>query len=389
MQEVPVPRLVRPTRNPLGLYFRVGYNDHAEVMAAISAGRTHFSGVVVEAHRLDRHREMLDLVESKGLECILDPCTQASAMPGGYSRALGALPWGAGHRHRLSDFEPTKLLEFVTSIAQFAIQQRISEVIAPTHYLTGPDDPWLAIDISAARGLRAQLNRSGGERIGLIYLLTVPYSLLRDERAMHKLVDRLEGIPMDSLWIRVDNFGDHSTGTAVRHFLNGSLELHRLGVPIVADQCGGIVGLGLVSTSAVGGLSHGITLRERFDAGSWKKPSSGPGFSLGHRVYLPALDLYLKPSEAKRIFEGSVGLRSHFGCSDPRCCPRGVTDMVESPGKHFLKQRMDQVSILGQVPESLRPREFLERYVRPTADAAVRFTQSKSLDDALRKRVVR
>jgi hypothetical protein len=389
MVDVPVPRLIRPNLDPVGLYLRAGYNDHKDIANAILAGRTHFTGVVVDAHRMERHREMLDLVEKTNLECVLDPCTQAASMPGGYSEALGALPWGRGRRHELADFESTRLLGFVTSIAKFAIEHRCSEVIAPTHYLEGPDDPWLETDIKAARGFRAQLDRGGGKKIGLIYLLTVPYALLRDKAAVAETVERLRGVPMDALWIRIDGFGDHSTGAAVRHFLDASVELHKLDVPIVADQVGGMVGLALVAMSTVGGLSHGITQRERFDAGNWKKVSSGPGFAMPHRVYFPALDLYLKTSDAKRLFEGSMGLRNHFGCSDPKCCPRGITDMIERPGAHFLNQRMNQLSVLGSVTSSIRPQEFLQRYMRPTADSAVRFGQSKSLNDSDRERVMR
>ncbi len=389
MGELSVPRLVRPALTPLGLYLRVGYNDHREIAAAIVSGRTQFSGVVVDAHRIDRHRELLDLVEKAGLECILDPCTQASAMPGGYSDALGELPWGAGHRHRPADFEASRLLPVVTSIAQFAVQHRLTEVISPTHYLAAANDPWLKIDIAATRAMRTQLDRSGGKGIGLIYLLTITYAMLRDESVVSELVDKLQGVPIDALWLRIDPFGDHSTGAAVRHFLDGSSEFHRIGAPIVADQVGGLVGLALTSTSAVAGISHGVTLRERFGGSAWKNPSDGKGFMLPHRVYLPSLDIYLDTREARRIFDSSLTLKSHFACSDPRCCPRGAIDMLESPGLHFLNQRMNQLAALSQVPESLRPQEFLVRYVRPTADAAVRFGQSKSLGDALRERIGR
>ncbi len=389
MLEVPVPRLVRPNLDPVGLYLRVGYNDHRDIAEAVLSGRTHFTGVVVEAHRLARHREMLDLVEKTNLECVLDPCTQAAATPGGYSETLGALPWGGGRRHELRDFETSRLLGLVTSIAKFAVEHRCSETIAPTHYLSGADDPWLEIDVKAARGLRAQLDRSGGKKIGLIYLLTIPYVVLRDGTAISEIVKQIADVPMDALWIRVDGFGDHSTGAAVRHFLDASRELHKLRVPIVADHVGGMVGLALIAMSAVGGLCHGVTLRERFNAAGWKKASNYPGFSMPHRVYLPALDLYLKSQDAKRLFEGSMGLRNHFGCSDPKCCPRGITDMIQKPGAHFLNQRMRQLAVLGSVTNSIRPQEFLQRYIRPTADAVVRFGQSKSLNDAERERAER
>src|SRR5258708_7912483 len=110
MLKLPLPRLIRPKPDPLGLYFRAGYNDHEAISSAVLAGRTHFTGVVVDAHRVERHRELLDLAEKSNLECVLDPCTQASAMPGGYSQRLGELPWGVERCHRISDFAPSRLL---------------------------------------------------------------------------------------------------------------------------------------------------------------------------------------------------------------------------------------------------------------------------------------
>ena len=389
MATIPMPRSIRSVQNPVGLYFRVGYNDHKTVSAAIATGKRQFSGIVIEAHRLDRHKEVLSSAEAATLECILDPCTQALAMPGGFTESLGELPWGLGHVNRLRDYDTSKLLPLCTSIAKFAVTNRFSEVLAPTHVLSGPEDPWLKVDVQATRGLRAQLDRNGGKRIGLIYALTISYATLRDEAARNQIVDQLEGLPIDALWIRVDPFGDNSTGTAVRNFVDAAHDFHRLGRPLVADQVGGLVGLALVAMSAVGGLAHGITAKERFGASHWRNESESKGFALPHRVYLPALDMLWMPNEVRRLFDSSTMLRSHFGCADPSCCPRGVTDMVENAGLHFLQQRMNQIVTLGQMPDSLRPREFLDRYARPTADAATRFARSSALDDAERKRIVK
>lgn len=389
MPNVPVPRLVRPVLDPLALYFRAGYNDHRELSSALASGRRRFTGVVVEANRVERHREMLDLAERSKLECVLDPCTQAAATPGGFSESLGNLPWGSGRRQRYSDFEGEALIEKMDQIAEFAVEQRFSQIIAPTHFISKPNDPWLSIDIGATHLLRTRLDQKGARKVGLIYSLTIPYALLRNETARVQIVDKLDGIPADALWIRVDPFGSDSTGAAVRNYLEASSEFHRLGIPMVADQVGGLVGLALLSTSAVGGLSHGVTLRERFSMESWKRVSPDGGFAMPCRVYFETLDLFLKPADARQLFDGSTRLAGHFGCSDLNCCPRGVKDMVENPAIHFLGQRMKQVEALSQIPESLRANEFLARYVRPTADEVVRFASSQALDEALRERMAR
>jgi hypothetical protein len=40
---------------------------------------------------------------------------------------------------------------------------------------------------------------------------------------------------------------------------------------LVADHVGGIIGLAIMAFGATGGITHGVTLGERFDAGSWRK----------------------------------------------------------------------------------------------------------------------
>jgi hypothetical protein len=45
--------------------------------------------------------------------------------------------------------------------------------------------------------------------------------------------------------------------------------------------------------------------------------------------------------------------------------------MLRAPARHFLYQRTQQVAGLGQIPESIRPTEFLEEHLRPASDAAL------------------
>jgi len=389
MAEIVSPRSLRPVPDELGLYFRAGYNDHRDLAAAIAAGKRKFLGIVFEAHRVERHRELIDSAEKAKLECILDPCTQPAATPGGHSSSLANLAWGSDKPHRRNDFQGQALKEKANQIASFAIEHGFSQVMAPTHYLSRGSDPWHQIDIEATQRLRHALAVAQRRDIGIIYPLTMSYAVLRHEDERLQLLEGLDGLPINSLWVRIDPFGSDSTGTAVRNFVEASSDFHRVGVPVIGDQIGGLVGLSLLATSAVGGLSHGVTLKERFDAANWKRAKSGKGFMPSHRVYFPLLDLYFDVGRSRRIFDGSDRLKGHFGCSDPSCCPRGVIDMLENPGNHFLTQRMRQIDGLASIPESLRARQFLEQFMRPTADAVVRFASSRSLNEDEKLRMER
>lgn len=59
--------------------------------------------------------------------------------------------------------------------------------------------------------------------------------------------------------------------------------------------------------------------------------------------------------------------------------------MLQAPVRHFLYQRRQQLASLGQVPESLRPSQFLEDFVRPASDAAL-LTTRLALPEELKKK---
>ena len=92
-------------------------------------------------------------------------------------------------------------------------------------------------------------------------------------------------------------------------------------------------------------------------------------FGRPRRVYLKDLDLMFDPADAEAIVRSSTRASAALGCRDTHCCPRGLRDMVESPARHFLLQRMSQLSQMSQLPPNLRPAEFIEKFVRPASDA--------------------
>ena len=244
--------------------------------------------------------------------------------------------------------------------------------MAPAHVLGGVDDPWFPIDTDATFRLRNYLDRSGAGHIPIIYSLAVSNAMFRANDQRRRIIDVLRTLPITELWLKVDGFGAAASPTAARTYIAAAAEFHELGIPIVADQVGGVVGLSLLAFGAVGGIAHGITLGERFDASPWRRPApeNSPSFGLHRRVYVPAIDAMLKPKEAQALIEISARTRSLFACNDSRCCPR-ARDMIEKPGRHFLSQRIKEVTGLSQIPERLRPQRFLDQHLRAATDKAL------------------
>jgi hypothetical protein len=389
MSVTPIPRFVRPVPRPLGLYFRAGFNAHTSLSELLANGQRSYHGVVIDATRIKRHADLLRGADRSRLECILDPCTQASATVGGYTDKHGDLPWGRKRPHVIGDFKGAALKEFTRALADFAVQHRFSEVMAPSHYIETANSPWVQIDVEASHAIREALDHAGGTNIGVIYPLCVSYSLVRDEDQRESLINELgEDLPVHSLWLRVDGCGADSNPTQLRNYFYACRDFAAVGLPLVADQIGGLTGLSLLAFGAVGGIATGVALGERFDASPWQRhrvPSEA--FTPQPRVYLPPVELMLKPLEARQLFDRHIRLKAKFGCSDPDCCGRGLSDMLENPARHFVVQRIKQIAELSQHAESVRPAVFLDRIVRPMTDQALLLSKVPGLDQELADRL--
>lgn len=380
-------RLVRLAPDPLGLYVRAGRIDQKHLQSFITAGAAAFTGVVFEAKRVEHQKELLALVLDRGLDAVLDPQTQAMATVGGYSASMDSLPWSKKHQHALNDFATAfQQRQVVDEIAQFVIRHGFTQVLAPTHLVAGPDDPWLKIDIASANALRSALDRHGAGHVQTHYSLALSYEAFRTVPKRLAVLEHLRRASIDALWLNIPGCGSDSSPTAITRYGDAAVDFHALGVPIVADHAGGLMGLSLLAFGAVGGLAHGVTLGERFDASNWLKKPEGKPFGAKTRVYIPQIDLMLSRVDAEKLFEAGGGRASSaFGCRDTNCCHRGIDDMLQAPARHFLYQRTQQVGGLGRIPESIRPSQFLEEHLRPASDAALKATKLALPDDLTQK----
>jgi hypothetical protein len=381
------PRRIRPAPDPLGLYFRVGRNDHRELLDLMAAGESRFFGLVLDPTYAKFQRELVERAVERRLDVILDPRTQASATIGGFTAALGELPWGRGRVHVEDDFLGGSGRRLIASLARFVAENGYTQVLTPSHLLRSTAEGWWEIDLRCANELREELDRLGCNRVSILSSLNITYAMLRNPAERRALIQGLRSAPAEGLWLAVDGIGSTSTSTAVRAYLEAAADFHDLRVPITADHIGGLVGLAFVAFGACGALAHGVTHGERFDTAHWRRRRGEQSFGVQRRVYLPALDMLLKPAEARGLFDFGRRATGLFACRDSNCCPRGATDMLHNPAQHFLRQRIDQMSKLGAVPASLRASRFVEQQLRPTTDAVLAAADLKWKDPAIAKRM--
>jgi hypothetical protein len=367
----PPPRLIRAAPDPLGLFLRVGRNDHGEILDLLARGDAQCFGLIIDSTAIKRHKELRERALASRLDVILDPRTQAAATVGGNTESLIELPWGLDRPAVPADFTDVAGRRRTQAMADLAIENGFTQLLAPTHLVSSSTDPWLDTDAQSTRRLRQQLDRGGAERVQIAYPLAIPYALLRDDEERNAIIRGLQDVPMDSLWLQIEGLGSDATANGIRSYIRGARAFQKLGKPLVADGIGGLAGLSLLAFGATGGMAHGVTFGERVDHALWRHPRESGNFGRARRVYVPELDLLLEPKVASYLINSSTRAKGLFGCRDTECCPRGIRDMQENRARHFLIQRMKQVGRLGQWHLPLRAGRFVEEMVRPASDILV------------------
>ena len=79
-------------------------------------------------------------------------------------------------------------------------------------------------------------------------------------------------------------------------------------------------------------------------------------------------------------------LRSLIACRSSACCAR-AEDMLAQSRRHFVFNRMEEVSALNRPPAQQRPVEYLERMLRPATDRMTRVLQIDISDARLKTKL--
>lgn len=383
------PRVLRPVPDPLGSYLRPGRRDHKMLLQMLVDGKRVGTGLVADPCLVDWQHDLLGEARRLDVETVLDPRTVDLSTVGGFTRSgVKDLPWASVEPHTPAYLTGASATLMVRQLVSFVQDGGFSAVLAPTHYLQGPGDPWLRIDVGLTRELRGELDARGLGHVLIYYPLVVRSGVLYDADQRDQLMSFLGGLPIDALWLRVHPFGTSSSGPLVlRRYLHACRALHALGVPLVAEHSG-TVGVALMAFGAVGGIESGVTTNESVSLSGYLKlpdPTATP-FSPSPRIYLHEIAAFLEPKQAGEFFDAR-GMKSAHGCRTTECCPRGWRDMQLDPRRHFVSQRSREVAALSAVPQTLRAGQYMESFLRPASDRAVRAAEVQPALAAARKRL--
>jgi hypothetical protein len=356
----------------LASYLRPGRNDHTVLQQLLSENQLSATGLVIDPALISRQADVAHEAGRQGIETVLDSRSLDLSTEAGFDLS-GAreLPWAPPSPHGPDDLAGPAGLLLAESLASFATEHAISAVLAPTHIVSSSHDSWLDCDAALAAHLRRALDSRGRTDSPIYYPLVIRSKLLYDDEERKRLIEHLVQLPIDAVWLRVHPFGTTTSGPlALRRYIQACQDMHQVGMPIVAEHTG-TVGLPLLAFGAVGGIVSGVTLGERFSLDRYTRTSDGAGFSPPPRVYISDLGALVTRDQARSFF-AKRGMRAAHGCQDRRCCPHGWEDSVANPRRHFIVQRGTEVGRLSRTPPELRPSVYLNEFLRPASEAAVR-----------------
>ena len=195
-------------------------------------------------------------------------------VPGGPTENLAALPWGLSRHHRQTDFQGSQGRNWAAQIVEMAVNNGFTQLLRPTHLLSGVNDPRLHRDIDMMRWAEGEIAGAGID-VGLIYSLALPIEVLRNRLERQALVAAIADAPSNAIWLKIENFGDDATGEKTAAYIEACRDFHQRGIPVVGDHVGGLPGLGALAFGAAGGIAHGVTvlgsraMEDRFGGSTW------------------------------------------------------------------------------------------------------------------------
>lgn len=369
-------------------FMRVGFSDHRQIEQLVSAGDLPPSRFVIDAANFKRQTSLIRTLRDEKAEIVLDSNAAELSTKGRFGGANRLAPWAMDDRPlEKDDFVPGTNRSVIEPIGRFAIENRISTVMSPNHYLGDGESGWFKVDQQSCISLREFLDRKGGQNIAIDYPLIITYAQLRDPDTRKILLDGLSDLPFDYLWLRISGFGADATAAGIERYIQALFEFHAWGKPIITDHVGGLTSFAISTSGAASGFSHAITGKERFSASNWVDPKSKKGGGRGGKtIYIPGLDRRLTITDARKMFDDARTSREIFGCPDKSCCG-DIERMLSNPEAHFVRQRIRQTKELSNIPESLRSEKFVTDYVEQARRRADRALKLKKADEDIKKMI--
>jgi hypothetical protein len=371
-------------------YFRVGNNDHIVLDRLIAERRLQVDGVVLDARRHERHKNLRRYAKAVNISTCLDTQAMELAMPGATSKGHQELPWSKMHSSSADQFTPRRIEQVAEAITRLVVEGDYAEVKAPAHYVADAASEWPAVDVALTRELRKRLNAAGKDEVRIKYPLAVHHGVFYDAEARKDLWRTLTDLPLiDAISLRVHPFGYDSGPLVMRNFMEACWDFRREDVPLMIERAG-IAGLAAYALGAVDMIESGITIGDSFNIGALQRPASPTAkksFSPPRRVYMDTLGVAVEQEIAAKLMSSPRG-KVLFACKDRACCPGGSESMLSDMERHSALARQRQYTDLSRIPVSMRPEHFVHNVFSPACDMLTRASDIHELFKKAQRRML-
>lgn len=369
---------------------RVAFREHVLCEQLLGANKLASRRFVLDAatEGTRRQKSLLRLLKDRQAEVILDTNCAELSVVGRFSGSASSAPWSAeGRVLESADFIAGTNRSVIEPIARYVINNEITAVLSPSHFLGDNGHNWFKTDLRACEDLRKVLDQYGGGFIPIDYPLIASYAQFRDPKFRKAVCNELRNLPVDRVWLRIAGFGVGATGEGVSRYVEGALDFHELRVPLIADCVGGLASLAVSAIGGVSGFASGLESKQRFDTSDWLKsvPRKGGGGG-SKRIFVHGLDRSLSITEARQLFEDARPSRHMLGCSDPQCCG-DIEKMLGKPEAHQAVQTGKFVKSLSEIRESLRAEQFVEKFLFERFKTAERANRIRNMNATTRKKI--
>jgi len=369
-------RHLRGVSPPLAGYLRVGHRDATLMTKLLEQGLPTGAGVIIDHAARARTADLRSAAVENGVEVILDPkSVELSTVGGMASGTVAGLPWAHQTPQNPSSLSGEGGDTLSDCIAAAAVDQQVTGVLAPTHFLDS-DPRWLDVDAALTARLRDQLDAAHSGTTVVYYPLIASLRVLNDKAYRDRITAQLAALvaarQIDGVFLRIQGFGTTKAGPRnLRSYLNAARRLHGLGVPLVGERTG-CVGVALAAFGAVGGIESSITYGEVYDARRLNKPPDGKGFVPAPRVYIKDAMALVAKQEATTILARRGFAR--LGCQQA-CCGRDRQAMLDDARRHFVVTRSNELIHLSTTPDSERAEHYLTTALMPARDSAAQLAR--------------
>lgn len=333
---------------------------------------------VIDAYNVTRQADLINELRAVDFELVLDTKAAELACP---------FKWnGQSRKAEWLDGEPEIPLTFrdfnesmAARIAELAVACKVHIVLSPSRYLSDASVlTTLEQDHNFMALLRTALDQAGGGKIQIASSFIGRLTLLGREEVTDRIV-RLHGdAPARSLWLRLSGIRRDPAAGRVRATARRLQLLRDCRLPIVLDYAGGLEPLSLAALGGTSGLSFGALANDQFSDQTWLQPSRSLDNSVrndGRQQFAraPGLGRSFSHAELQLLSEAPRGKRLLFDPANTGICTFG--DFKAKAKEVALREIVEAVSSLSEVPNSRRPDHLRNTYLDPCAGKARRLSR--------------